>query len=143
MRQTALTMALAALLTTATAQAQDISHWPDPKKNSPEKIEQNIFFAENSTAVDERQALKVGYVAQWAAENPSATIVLTGYADAATGRKRQNMAISERRAMAVKKALVSLGVDERRIVVDQKGALVQPFANNDDNRVVVMRAEAN
>jgi hypothetical protein len=41
----------------------------------------------------------------------------------------------------VKNALVRQGIDARRITIDAKGDTVQPFAENDLNRVVVAVSE--
>lgn len=74
-------------------------------------------------------------------ENSNAKVLVTGYADAKTGTAKRNMEISKLRAEAVKAELVALGVDASRIVVDAKGDTVQPFAENDANRVAISIVE--
>ena len=76
-------------------------------------------------------------VAETLKNNANAKVVVTGYADAKTGTAKRNMEISTLRAEAVKTELVNLGVDPSRIVVDAKGDTVQPFAENDANRVAL------
>ena len=69
--------------------------------------------------------------------NPNAKVSLVGYADAKTGTPKRNMSLSESRAKAVKTALVELGVEPSRITTEGKGDTVQPFVENDANRVVL------
>ena len=66
---------------------------------------------------------------------------LVGYADKETGNPRINGKLSEERAKAVKAALVKRGVAADRINADWKGDTIQPFANNEDNRVVIVIGE--
>ena len=49
------------------------------------------------------------------------------------------MTLSQRRAEAVKKALIdNYGVSADNIVIDFKGDTVQPFATNEWNRVAII-----
>ena len=92
------------------------------------------------TAVD-IVAEKVEKLAKWAVDHPTAVFDLTGYADKDTGTAKLNMALSEKRAAAVKDALVKKGIQANRISVNWKGDTIQPFNMNDDNRVVVVLGE--
>ena len=117
---------------------------PEPKpvvKPAPAKTTQNLFFKIGRAAVTKEHAQKIDEIAQWSKEHPTAKIELTGYADKGTGNARINQAISERRAAAVKDALVKKGVSTSLISVDAKGDTVQPFAANDDNRAVIVLGE--
>jgi outer membrane protein OmpA-like peptidoglycan-associated protein len=64
-------------------------------------------------------------------------VVLVGHADAKTGTPKRNMELSVKRAEAVKAELVKLGVEPSRIEIVGKGDTVQPFDENDANRVVL------
>ena len=68
-------------------------------------------------------------------------MTVTGYADAGTGNNVINDRIAKRRADAVTKMLLSKGVAADRITTDSKGARVQPYAENNKNRVSIMIAE--
>lgn len=63
-------------------------------------------------------------------------IVVHGYADANTGNPAYNMALSKRRAEVVKERLIELGAKD--VVIKYFGDTVQPFADNDLNRVVIV-----
>ena len=65
----------------------------------------------------------------------------TGYADVETGNPRINMFYSQGRAAGVAKALTDAGIDAERITVDAKGDTVQPFSENDKNRVSICIAK--
>lgn len=60
------------------------------------------------------------------------TLVVTGYADSKTGSANFNQKLSEKRANAVKKELVKLGVDESKIEVKAAGGVndIAPIAYN-------------
>lgn len=107
----------------------------------PAKTTESIYFRIGRASIEKEQASKVDQLAKWAADHPEATFELTGYADKGTGTERINMAISEKRAAAVKDALVKKGVSANRINASWKGDTVQPYANNDDNRVVIVLGE--
>ena len=73
---------------------------------------------------------------------PAAKVIVTGYADAGTGNDKINDRLAAQRADAVVKALkTTYGIPESRISYDSKGARVQPFSENDKNRVSICIAE--
>ena len=91
--------------------------------------------------IKDEQAGKIDNIFEWANEYPKASIVLTGYADKQTGNSKVNKRIAAKRANAVKKALVEKGIAADRLKIEVKGDAEQPFANNDDNRVVIAFGE--
>ena len=62
---------------------------------------------------------------------------IVGYADKGTGNPRINMKYSQQRAENLRDALISKGVPAEIITTSWKGDTVQPFADNDANRVAV------
>jgi OOP family OmpA-OmpF porin len=114
---------------------------PKPVVKQPVKITENIFFDLAKSNIKSEQTGKIDQIVKWANENPKATILLTGYADKETGNARINKKIAADRADNVKKALVAKGVAVDRLKIDVKGDTEQPFANNDENRVVIAFGE--
>ena len=66
---------------------------------------------------------------------------VVGYADKGTGTPSINLKYSRERAEKAVKALKAAGIDGSLITMDYKGDTVQPFADNDKNRVVIITAE--
>ena len=97
----------------------------------------NVFFKLNSSVIQKEEKTKIDRVIAYLLTNPDAVVELVGYADKNTGTPRYNKGISERRAKAVAKYIREKGIEAKRIVTDHKGDTVQPFAVNDENRVVI------
>lgn len=120
---------------------------PEPKpapveEKKVEEIRRDVFFVINSNKIRESENAKIKEVVDYLNQYPEAKVVVTGYADAGTGNDRINDAISAKRAAAVVKALKEkYGIEESRITEDSKGARVQPFSENDKNRVTIMVAK--
>ena len=76
-------------------------------------------------------------LAEWLNANPDFSVELVGYADKGTGTAEINQKISAKRAEVVKSRLLKLGVPAEKMTTDHKGDTVQPFAENDKNRVVI------
>ncbi len=107
-----------------------------------EKIRRDIFFTINSYKVRETEAEKIKDIADYLQQHPNAKVEVTGYADAGTGNNRINDRLAKQRADVVVKALTNqYNISADRISYDSKGSRVQPFAENDLNRVTICIAE--
>ena len=105
-------------------------------------LRRDIFFKINSTKIRPTETAKVADIANYLTENPDAKVVMTGYADKGTGNATINARLAAGRATAVKDMLVkTYNIPESRITYDSKGDTVQPFAENDKNRVTICIAE--
>ena len=115
---------------------------PVVEKVKIEPLRRDIFFVINKTIIRDTEEQKVKDVADYLAKYPDAKVQVTGYADAGTGNDKINDRLAAGRADAVVKALKEkYGVAESRISYDSKGSHVQPFAENDLNRVTICIAE--
>ena len=107
-----------------------------------EPIRRDVFFIINKFNIEESEAGKIKDVAEYMKNNPKAKVQVTGYADAGTGNDKINDRLAQQRADVVVKALIEqYEIAADRISYDSKGARVQPFAENDKNRVTIMIAE--
>ena len=107
-----------------------------------EKMRRDIFFTINSFKVRETEAEKIKDIADYLQNHPNAKVEVTGYADAGTGNNRINDRLAKQRADVVVKALMNqYNISADRITFDSKGSRVQPFAENDLNRVTICIAE--
>lgn len=120
--------------------AQEPAPAPAPVQKV-EPIRRDVFFRINRYLVTTQEQSKVEDIVNYLNEHPDAKVTVTGYADAGTGNNVINDRIAKRRADAVTKMLMDKGVAADRITTDSKGARVQPFAENDKNRVSIMIAE--
>ena len=107
-----------------------------------EKIRRDIFFTINSNKISAKENQKILEVIDFLVKYPEAKVVVTGYADKGTGNDRVNDRIAAKRAAAVVWMLEKrYGIPAERITEESKGARVQPFAENDKNRVSIMIAK--
>ncbi len=112
---------------------------PEP---AVEPLRRDIFFLINKYNIRETEEQKVRDVVDYLRANQGAKVQVTGYADAGTGNDRINDRLAAQRADAVVKMLTKkYGIPADRISYDSKGARVQPFADNDSNRVTICIAE--
>ena len=115
---------------------------PAPEPVVIEPIRRDIFFVINKTEITITEAQKVKEIAEYMKKYPNSKVTVTGYADAGTGNDKINDRLAAGRADAVVKSLINdYGISESRISYDSKGSRVQPFAENDLNRVSICIAE--
>ena len=115
---------------------------PAPAPAAVEPLRRDIFFEINKTIIRDSEKQKVQDIADYMNAHPTSKVMITGYADAGTGNDRINDRLAKGRAQVVVKALKEqYGIAESRISWDSKGSRVQPFAENDLNRVSICIAE--
>ena len=115
---------------------------PAPVEKKVEEIRRDIFFTINSYKIAPAEDAKIREVVDYLGKNPEAKVVVTGYADKGTGNERINDRIAAKRAAAVVWMLEKrYGIPAERITEESKGARVQPFAENNMNRVSIMIAK--
>ena len=115
---------------------------PAPVEKKVEEIRRDIFFTINSNKISEKENKKILEVIDFLVKYPEAKVVVTGYADKGTGNDRINDRIAAKRAAAVVWMLEKrYGIPAERIIEESKGSRVQPFAENDKNRVSIMIAK--
>ena len=117
---------------------------PAPKVESKvveENFRRDIFFPIGNTNIAKSQSTKIAEIVEYMKENPDAKITLTGYADKGTGSAAFNDKIAARRAQTVYNTLAAKGVAKSRMIKQSKGCRVQPFEENDMNRVTICIAK--
>ena len=117
---------------------------PAPKvetKVVEENFRRDIFFPIGNTNIAKSQTTKIAEIVEYMKENPDAKITLTGYADKGTGSVGFNDKIAARRALTVYNTLAAKGVAKSRMIKESKGCRVQPFEENDMNRVTICIAK--
>ena len=119
---------------------------PAPKtETKQEAVDENfrrdIFFPIGNSNIAKSQTTKIAEIVTFMKENPDAKITLTGYADKGTGSAAFNDKIAARRAQIVYNTLAAKGVAKSRMIKKSMGSRVQPFEENDMNRVTICIAK--
>ena len=92
----------------------------------------SVFFSINKYKIASRKDLvNVKEMAKYAQEN-DANILVTGYADSATGKPAYNQKLSEKRANTVADEIVKMGVSRDKITTEAKGGVndLSPISYN-------------
>lgn len=114
------------------------------EKMEHKKMEEAIFFNIRESNADEASNIDAAIkkVADLMKTSDDAKFTVTGYADKGTGTPAINKKYAMQRAKSVTEKLVNQhGLDASRITSDSKGDTVQPFAENDKNRCVIVTGE--
>ena len=108
-------------------------------RDVPEKVtyEDNIYYKIRLSEPD--PSSKIQKIADFVKAHKNCSVQVTAYADKATGTPELNMQYSKERAEKVVAALVKAGVSRSVITSEYKGDTVQPFAENDKNRVAIVK----
>ncbi len=113
---------------------------PAPDKREP--LRRDIFFTIRGSEVSKTEMAKVEDVVAYLNKYPDSKVSVTGYADRGTGNPKLNIGYAQKRAQVINNLLVNrFGIDRARITVDSKGDFVQPYEQNDLNRVTICIAE--
>ena len=106
-----------------------------------EKIRREIFFPIRGSHISDEDMVKIKDIAAYVKKYPDAKVSVKAYADKGTGNAKLNMMYSERRAKMTRDMLVKMGVPSGSITTEAFGDTVQPYAENDKNRVSICVAE--
>ena len=113
-------------------------------REEQKKMEEAIFFKirESDANGAEGTDAAIKKVADLMKTSDDAHFTVTGYADKGTGTPKLNKKYAEKRAADVTDKLIKEhGLDASRLTTDSKGDTVQPFAENDKNRCVIITGE--
>lgn len=132
------------LATTAAALAAAEAQLPCPEvttapaEAAAAPLLSTVRFKINSDVIEDYEQVNVYNIAQWMKANPNANVTIAGYADKDTGTSEYNMALSKRRAEAVRSTLVNdYGINPDRLSMQAQGSSVQPYSENNWNRIVI------
>ena len=134
-----------ALATTGAALAAAEAQLPCPEVEVAEAtvveaapLMATVRFSLNSARITPMERVNVYNIAEWMRANPDQNVAIVGYADADTGTSSYNMKLSERRAQAVYDMLTGeYGIDPARLSKNAQGSDVQPYEENNWNRIVI------
>jgi peptidoglycan-associated lipoprotein len=110
---------------TTTADTSDGSGDSSGGDTTPTKSEQAgksaalqdvIYFAFDSSELDEASRSKLNENADWLKQDPARTLTIEGHTDE-VGTPEYNLGLGERRARTTKDYLVRLGVQEKRVSI--------------------------
>lgn len=104
-------------------------------------VKETIFYALRESDLNTDKESICNKVVEWCKKYPNKTITVSGYADKGTGNPKLNEGYAQQRAEKVADMLKKKGVPTSQIVVKSYGDTVQPFADNDKNRCVIIEGK--
>ena len=102
-----------------------------PAKNPA--LQDVIYFAFDSSDLDEASRAKLSENADWLKADPARTLTIEGHTDE-VGTPEYNLGLGERRARATKDYLVRLGVEEKRVSIITYGEERPAGSEDSQNR---------
>lgn len=99
----------------------------------------NVFYKIRESDFNDPDA-QLNAIGQFLKDHRECKVTIKSYADVQTGNPKINMGYSQQRSEKAVKALVDAGVDKSIITAEYFGDTVQPFAENDKNRVSIITA---
>lgn len=130
--------ALNAQLNDANAENARLKKLLAEKKEAPAAVKEfvntpvSVFFnLDKYNIASKKDLVNVKSVADYAKDN-NASLLVTGYADSATGKPAYNQKLSEKRAETVANELVKMGVSRDQITTEGKGGVndLSPISYN-------------
>jgi len=112
---------------------------PEPVVVKDEPLKETFFYLIRESDPDPETILN--RIVSWCGKYPAKKITISGYADKGTGNAAVNAKYAKQRAEKVAKSLQDKGVAASRMTVNSYGDTVQPFAENDRNRCVIVVGE--
>ena len=116
----------------------------EKEKKEKTTVEKVIYYQLAQSDANKAEGIEAAIkeAAELMKSSEDAKITITGYADKGTGSAAINKKYAKQRADGVaKKFAKEYGIDSKRMTVDSKGDTVQPFAENDKNRCVIVKGE--
>ena len=109
---------------------------PEPVVVKEEPLKETFFY--NIRLSDPEPEAILNKIVAWCKKYPNKQITVDGYADKGTGNPEINVGYAKARATKVAQQLEERGVPKSQMIVNSYGDKVQPFAENDRNRCVIV-----
>ncbi len=106
--------------TAAVAPAMPAGPAPGTQEDLVVNVGDRVFFDYDKSVIAAQAQTTLRRQADWMRLNPDTTVTIEGHADE-RGTREYNLALGERRAMAVRNYLVALGVDPNRLATISYG----------------------
>lgn len=109
---------------------------------TPEEIRIEIFYERGNAQIRPSEDAKLRALSEFVKSHEVGTVIVSGYADKQTGSTALNKTLSETRANGIVKVLKeNYNIPANRITSKAYGDTVQPYAENDMNRVVIIEVK--
>lgn len=106
---------------------------------APEEVHIEVFFDLDKSNIRPSEDAKLRGLSNFIRDHEVGTVLVKAYADRETGNPTYNQGLSERRAETIVNELIkTYGIPASRIESQAFGDKVQPFTQNDLNRVVII-----